>query len=411
MNTEIQDYRLQHWLQAKIATLPINQQMQLKNLRLCNHKTIPQVGVESAVFLLVNNRSEGKFFGQTTCKNTWACPCCTAKMMSKYSAEIGDALEALKAQGYFGFMITFTVPHLRFETCRDVTDRLYKTWNAVFKFSSKARSHGNQFTKFRQYFNIKHRIRVAEYTYGKNGWHPHFHAIFWAKREYKDEILAWQEKLNEFWCYHCRKVTEKFYDERTSDRINVYLENKEYPAVKISTDRDGKILESQSSDYLAGWGADKELTGNYRKKASHANHLTPYQILELAAEGNKKYQDLYIEFCLQVTKKPVHHRVDFSQSGLKKIISLYRQTNACESFILKKKVETAEWQVVCWFTKEQWSELCYLNKFSPILSNLLWLAVNARELIAQFLESFDIYLEHRRHRHADHIENIFNNVA
>ena len=421
MNQEILDYRLQHYLRTVIDKLPINQQIQLKNISKCNQRLIHQNGVEPGVFLLTNNNGQARFFGQVTCKNPWACPTCSAKMMAKYSAEIAIALDLLRTENYFGFMMTFTIPHARFMSCRETTDILYRTWRVCFQKgrSGNIRNSNKRwqpFINFLRDLEIKHRVRCAEYTWGENGWHPHFHAIFWVKRNRINEVLQYESQLNEYWIKTCKEQTLKYWQENNlhgsadahADLFKRYTTfNKEYQSVTISK-RNQKIAESLSSDYIAGWGANKELTGNYRKEASHENHFTPYQILEKAADGNEKMQKLYIEFMLQVTKKPVHHRVDFSQSGLKAKIKLWKKTQQYKECIKKNKQERGRWVVACWFTKQQWLEIFELNRYSPILSNLLWLAANKKELLEEFLNAFNIKLTKRRHLHTDFVEKIFN---
>lgn len=439
MQQEIFDARLQHSLRGFIRELPPNQQLQLKSLRLCNMKIMFQPNVEPAVFLLRNDRAKGeaKFFGQMTCKNPWACPHCSTMMMAKYKEKISSALDALQRQNMFGFMMTFTVPHLKFQSCREVTDILYlsyralwqnawsrrKTKSGVFRSSSKMNS-------FIVENDIQWYVRCAEYTWGhKHGWHPHFHCILWMKRDQvaNFDIQKWQKIINEEWAKRVEKVVLEYWETNhlyESDDLKLRskvllrflkdrLVQEKHPAIKISTTKDGKLLEAKSSDYLCGWGADSELTGNLKKKATHSEHLTPYQILELAADGNQRMKKLYIEFCLQVTRKPVHHRVDM-KAGLKKIIAAWKN---CEEFkkILKKKSESRSkvvWELVCWFSKEQWFRICDLDDRLPMLSNILYLAArNKKELLREYLEFFDIYLIERPHFFGKHVEDIFNSVA
>ena len=408
MQEEIMDYRLQHWLQAKISTLPYSQQIQLRNLKLCNWNTIKQAGAVPAVFLL-HNGTEAKFFGHVSCKNAWACPVCSAKVMSKYASNIGDIIDALDDKGYFGFMMTFTIPHLAFESCRNVTDRLLGTWKRMI--SGCADNKYNPYHKFKKALGVKWNIRVMEYTWGKNGWHPHYHALFFIPKGRQNEVLAWEESLSDYWIKICKGVTSRMYEDDVTEQIfSATTKTGYHNGITISRDDKGKLRRALSSEYICGWGANSEVTGNYRKQASHENHYTPHQILEMASHGNKEMEKLYIEFCLEVTRKPVKCRMKNSQ-GLKKILNEWRQQGKARSYaISKKKAESQAWRVVCWFTSEQWSELCYKNLYSPILSNILWIAVNARELLEEFLAYYDIYLVQTEHFHSRHVENIFNRV-
>lgn len=406
MNQEILDHTLHSYLHKIISKLPLGQAMQLKTLASCGSKIVPRKGLASNVYL-ISNGEHSKFIGQTMCKNTWACPVCSAYMMSKYSSEIASAIEMKRAEGYIAFMVTFSVPHLRFMKCRDVTDILFKTFE-YFRRTAKQKNYrkrsngelGNRTgTVSKQFFeelDITDYVNVCEYTWGVNGWHPHFHMLMWTKKENADSVMKWQEKLNEFWLKTAKRVTqkhlEKFYGEKyTQTVIRLYDRAEKDAGVFISNDN-GKLRESLTSDYVAGWGADKELTGNRRKEASHNGHFTPYQILEKAYYGDKDMEDLYIEFCLQVTRKPVHHRVTWSKNGFKSRITQFRQTEKARDLLKKKESAEMDWYVLCYFTPEQWKEICYFDKFTPLRGNLLFMATFAPDLIPKYLENFDIFL-------------------
>ena len=418
---DVYDARLQHYLKAEIRKLPLNQQMQLKNLKMCNNTLMQQPGVQPAVFLLRNNRNEAKLFGQVTCKNPWACPHCAAVRMHQYSIEIAGAISGLW-KTHRGFMVTFTIPHLRYQSCKEVTDILYNTWRDFFANAFRRRSRTSTCVqKFIKEKEIKHYVRAAEYTYGKNGWHPHFHCIFFVPIKYfNDEILTHQKELNDRWMMCAKRQMIKYWKEKNLhvDRDNHSPEtraqllcanfNEKNPALKIS-EKEGKIYPTESADYILGWGADKELTGNKRKKASHEDHLTPYQILEKAADGDREMRDLYIEFCLNVTRKPVHHRVNFSKTGLKAILTNYLNSENYKATLKKKQ---PSWELVCWFTKQQWFDICEIDRESPFISNIMYLAaINRKDLLIDFLRSFDIELVNCAHLHGQHVLNIFNNVA
>lgn len=423
MNQEIYDWTLHQFLHRALEeNLPLSERLRMKTLISCGKKIAYSHGGVPSVFLASNGQS-AKFFGIAMCKNPWACPCCSAYMMSKYSAEIGVALDALKEQGYFGFMITFTIPHLKFMSCRETTDILYKVrdwFRRVAKQKNNRRrvdgSLGERTeTATRKFFrelDIKHSVTVCEYTYGKNGWHPHFHAIYWVKREFKDEVLKYESALNEEWMAHAKKITLDYWNKNRMNGLGQYLnefyEKCEKEGGLYISKNDGVIAESLSSEYISGWGANRELTGNYRKEASHDGHLTPYQMLDKAYHGDKKMLQLYIEFCQEVTRKPVHHRVIWSQTGLKAIIKTAQQTEKCRE-LLRKKKDAPPWRVVCILSKESWLELQELNRDFPILANVLYLTVKDEILLREYLDYYGIvYDEPESNYFTSHIEDILN---
>lgn len=422
---ESQNYHLQTWLKHEIAKLPYEQQISLKGLKMCARNVLPSnitPSGQSGVFLL-SNGVESKYFGHITCKNTWCCPICTARVMEKRRQRIGAALDAL-GDKLFAFSITFTIPHLRFQSCHEVTDILYETWKRFNNMKSiKGKRAKTQFVEPVQTFfsKIHHYVRVAEYTWGTNGWHPHFHFIFWTDFESAKTIAELKTALQKTWNNEFANVAKIYWKRHNLDRdINRFIDCINHAALKntsesvnFSLEKDGSLFRVQSSAYISGWGGDSEATGNIQKQASHAGHYTPWQILELA-EHDKKFADLYIEFCLEVTKY-VHKRVAYSK-GLKAIIDKYIQTVGYES-VIKKNAATKSlpWRVVCWFTKEQWFTLC--NEHDA-LSNILYLAKKAtynseaEQILFDYIISIigEVYLPDKNYL-SNLVETMFNTVA
>lgn len=423
LNTEIYDRLLHNYLHKLIdERCTVQQKAQLKSLRMCGRNIIKSDAGQTGVFLL-SNKTSSRLFGITMCKNPFACPCCSAHRMAIYSAQIGLALEEMESRGYIGFMVTFSIPHLRYMSCREVTDILYNTYS-YYRRTMKQKNYEKRVdgtlknkkgTVAHQFFldcQIEHSITVCEYTHGKNGWHPHFHALYWTKKENADKILTWEKQLNEFWLQQAKRLTKKYWLEhrtQNEDLINNTLdslyEKCEKDAGLYISKTNGKLAISKSSDYLCGWGADREVTGNYRKKASANDHRTPYQILEDAYNGDEKSADLYIEFCLAVTRKPVHHRVIWSRTGIKSIVVQAEQVKKAREYL--KKNEDENWSVVAWFTCDQWHELCGRHD-APHISNILYLA-RTRYLLYDYLDGCGIEYElPETHYLTQCVENIFN---
>ena len=419
---DILDYKLQHWLFHQIDNLPLEQRLKLKSIRRCSTKPIPTKGEKPAVYLMSNGVT-AKFFGHMTCKNPWACPVCTARVMSKYRSEIATMLDMLRdkkiaGDDFFAIGLTLTIPHLAYMKCKESTDILYNTWK-YFTMKNFKREHGHAYHKFNQEIPIKFKVRVAEYTFGKNGWHPHFHCILWIERKNKDKVLDWQEKLNEFWLKCAKKYTLKYWKENNlhtnidtsledlCDKLYSKLNNK-HPAVKFSTNENGEILECLSSDYITGWGSDKELTGNIRKEASHSDHYTVYQVM-LKAQDDEKYKDIFMDYLFDVTRKPVHHRVRRSP-GLTKMIKNYRNTEGFKKVIEQKKTE--DWRIILFFDSQQWSSLCYDFKNVPVLENILYLALKNVNLLYEYLDSLNVsYYLPIKNNFLQSIEDMFNHKS
>lgn len=398
---DILDYHLQHYLRRFIGRLPKQQQDELKTLRLCGKS---KRNNRDAIYLLASDKGHSRFYGHTTCKNPFACPVCSAKMMEHYRSRIATAIAILHAD-YFGFMGSFTIPHLHFMSCKETMDILRDTWT-YFRMTFK-RKHGHIFHEWKKATNLAHHVKVMEHTWSKRaGWHPHYHMLFWVPRGKEQEAGKWEEQLNEFWLDIAKRKTLQYWKK---NNLHSFLLEKggSYEAVlgrmfkasdlqkgvHFSRDEAGNLREVDSSDYLCGWGADSELTGNVRKEASHSGHMTPYQILN-AAKTDSYMEKIYIDFCLATRTV---HRVDFSQTGLVKMIVAYEKEHGKQSDILQKKRqedgEPIQWRVVAYFDKLQWYELCCLDRNAPVFENILFLARNHIYLLGDYLSSLNIYPE------------------
>lgn len=408
---DILDYQAQHYLRKYIRRLHGDDYKQLKSILYCNQAVAPNVG---AVYLLHDHEEHSMFYGRVTCKNPFCCPVCSSLVMEKYRERINAAIQVLK-RTHFGFMVTLTMPHLGFMSWRETMDILYDAYN-YFSKRQQSRGHGHALHEFHQEYPIDHNVRVCEFTWSKkNGAHPHFHAIWWIPRDKfdNDGILAFENKLDTFWLKTLKRKAIQYWQKnnlhtnllrenetlqdlanrlfRESDQIKYVGAN---VAFKISTDGAGHILEAANGDYISGWGADNELTGNYRKTATYEGHMTPYQILQASFHDDLLIQ-VYLDYCLAVTRKPVHHRVHFSHTGIGKMIDAFLREQSLRE--TKSNVKKKRWEVVTYFDEDEWSQLCDLDDWvAPILANILWFGAYRRDLLSDYLKSLGI--DHTRRR-------------
>ena len=448
MIQEVYDHRLLHFLQKEIRKLPIQDRFQFRSTENCGTKIarLPQIG--EGAFILTNDE-DARIFGVATCKNAWYCPTCAAKLMSKYAADIGCLIDALAEKKQAACMITFTVPHTPLTECDEVFDLLFDTWKS---FVVRGKKNGNAkyylnrndklnrkmvvsdkkmkdiYADFRDYFDCDHYVRVGETTYGKNGWHPHFHALFFVDENKLQELAEWEPKLRKRWIELTKKTYKKIYEklypdtpaenfEKRWEHMQSYLkESPETSGLFISKDKDGKIIRQLSSNYICGWGADQELTGKPKNKTAKDGHYTTHELLETAAQEfnttkGRIFLQEYFKFMFQI-KKHRRPRIKYS-NGTKKIISQWKQTQQYREFLKKKHSEDKRnpWRLLCWFTSKQWSRICEINETQPLIHNILFLASRGdKELISYFLELYDIKNIQAEHPQQKLIEDLYNDV-
>ena len=459
MYEEIVNVRLQRKLKAWLHKHPKMEQ-DFRSLSYCGEKVlVGGDGSEPGVFVL-SNGDDASLFGTTSCKSSWICPYCTAKRMAMFSIQIAMAIDALKVNhNQVAFMLTLTVPHTRGMTCEDTTEILYESWkdfmiNAPSTDDNKwfGWSDRDPMAAFCIHFHCHHRVRVGEYTHGEHGWHPHFHCLFWVDADKFNEVADWEEKLKNHWINivrrrtlcrwdwqklksfsllpdnpsprgQYRKVARLVKSKELADEVKVALDNNrtrleimyrnlnvESQALFISKQDDGSIIEQKSSPYVCGWGADKELTGNYKMKASAEGHETPWQILERAVNNNdEKAFNLFMEYAY-ATRQFRHSRISFSiHSGIKQIIDDWSK-NHSSTYTYKKKSTT--WKVVVWFQKEQWYNMLCTEEATGVglIESILFLATlpEARQRIIDFLRPFGVSPCNRKHSCEEIVEKIYN---
>ncbi len=375
----IEDNALAYFLQGAIKKSDVETRLLLKNIANCGHRLIPAVGVRSGVVVL-SNGERSTFSGTSFCDNVFCCPHCQGRLMVRYAERIRLALENMKDLGYRAIMSTFTFPHLKFLSCRNgvlVLRQMKKN------FLKKQKGTVNQ--NFLDELGIKHYIWAAEFTHGGNGWHPHFHTLFWVKADKFNDVMKWEKPLKIAWLKSARRymkqlmpkyaaVIDKLFDKANNERGGVFF----------SKNSDGSIREMKAADYILGWTANKELTQLENKTAARG-HRTTRQLLEDAYNGSATALKLYLEYCRAVRISPTIRRVQYS-FGFVSMIKKWEQINKAHAYIKKKEI--ADFVPVVWFTPEQWRFICYECNVHT-RTNILYLA-RLPNLLMEYLQNLQI---------------------
>lgn len=393
----------------------------------CGRSMLRLPGIQHGVAVLGNEEGDSTIWGLKNCKNPWSCPVCSAIKMSKTAANISCAIDACeKWYNEVPFMVTLSIQHIIAFTCEQAYQILFKTWSRFYHHGNNSAS--GKYDPFRDFcvdMQCTRRIRATEFTYGKNGWHPHFHCLFFVPKKNLQKVLSWQQKLSDRWskcmAYAMKSVLKD--DKRfPKDFVDKNLKRTPYPEFYISTNDKGKVIQMKSSMYICGWGADAELTKLEFKRAREG-HYTPIQILEKADEVDRQgvpikrniWLTRYYQYSCATLGK---YRVRMSRN-MKTIIQKWKQTNDYIEVYKKKVSEIATRKplhLVVWFTEEQWFDILYLqqsNKERMVIEILkMARAPNARQNITEYLinHGIDISNNHQ-YWNQQLLENIINDVA
>lgn len=106
------------------------------------------------------------------------CPVCNARKRAGQLEALASSTEHVEGSV---LLLTFTVPHDKKTPLADMLDAMSKAWNSSMSARQKRAWEGLGMVGW---------VRSLDYTYGKNGHHPHYHAILYFSEQVDRE--AWE---------------------------------------------------------------------------------------------------------------------------------------------------------------------------------------------------------------------------
>jgi hypothetical protein len=205
-----------------------------------------------------SSNGKAEFTNLWVCGSPWDCPVCSSKISASRSQMVLKAMAFAKAQGFQISLLTLTVPHTIGQSAK-----------AVISALAAARAHWRESRLYRAWAvesGLLGMIWATEVTYGRNGWHPHNHALVFAKTN----IL---EELREQWKISVRR--------QGLGDVNQH-------GYKVD---DG----SRAGEYVSKWGLEHELTRADLKKSRFGGR-SPFQLLRDSLAGDEKAGGLFVEY-------------------------------------------------------------------------------------------------------------------
>lgn len=140
----------------------------------------------------------GHFQGLQTCALSWLCSVCAPKIAERRSGEIAHAMTACQVEGGQVLMPTFTAPHQRKDSLDQTLDRIKKALRTMASWTP--------YRQLQERLAVAGRIIATEITHGEaNGWHPHFHELWFFDRAGVD-LVKLESELYAMWRKACLKV-------------------------------------------------------------------------------------------------------------------------------------------------------------------------------------------------------------
>lgn len=214
-----------------------------------------------------DGKSRAAWKGIKICGNVWGCPVCASRISQTRRAEMNTLLAWARKEGLIPVMLTLTARHGR-------GDRLADLLKAMK--SAKQRLRQRQ-----EWIRLPYvgSVTATEMTYGRSGWHPHFHEIVLLKVEDEAEALAMVAALARAW--------------------RVSLRAFGLDGAAAAFDAQGA---ARAGDYVAKWGAAEEVTLTNSKGGKAGKGETPRELVRRAGAGDAEARELWLEYFAATSK-------------------------------------------------------------------------------------------------------------
>lgn len=250
------------------------------------------------------------------CGSVWTCPVCSRRIGLQRQRHVRMAYEAFIGGAESGgegdrrgdaVMVTFTLRHgagddlaALFERLKGADGLQQKTY-AYKRLVGYKRTVAKVKVKVASELGYVGRVSATEVTYGRNGWHPHLHQLwFFERRLAPGEIERLRSELFAVWRDACLKVGL---------------------AAPLEFSRSGRALgvdvrrALSADEYLTKfgherqWGVEREMASAHVKRARRGGR-TPFQLLADYARGDQAAGGLFRVFAEASLGK---HQLDFSK--------------------------------------------------------------------------------------------------
>jgi hypothetical protein len=270
------------------------------------------------------------YTGLQVCGRVWACPVCSAKIAERRRVDLTTATALAKAKGWQVMLLTLTVPHGLGDDLGTMLDQMMQAWR---KTATERRGKA-----LRKTLDVRGTIRALEVTHGKNGWHPHFHALLFLGQGVTAEQVY--EAYAPLWQTVCTKV------------------GLPEPSLTYGTKVDDG---SHAAAYVSKWGLVAEMTRGHSKKGSHGS-LTPFDLLRCYLDSKcKQSARLFLDYLEAFTGR----RQLYWSNGLRDALGMNAPDMSDEE-IAKTHEERAS--VISELTDEQWRAVIRTRNEAALLN-------------------------------------------
>lgn len=229
------------------------------------------------------------------CKSVWTCPVCSGIIRASRGRDIADGFSYWHGLGFGAYFVTVTIRHSKRDPLKALLDTLSDAWRRVVS--------GSVWKRLRHDWQIEGYTRSLEVTYGVNGWHPHYHFIFFVRVPSSDETASVMRSV----------LFERFVRcLRAAGAAAGNVPNARYGLDVVRVNDDGRVL----ADYVSKISSIAvEMSASALKSGRLPSSFDAFQLLDLSTRWAVR---AWREFCTAIKGK---RSVYFSR-GLREALGL-----------------------------------------------------------------------------------------
>lgn len=223
------------------------------------------------------NEGVAHFANVESCGRVWLCAVCSAKIRARRGDEIAEAVGRHIGKGGGAYFATATLPHDQGDALRASLETLTGAWRFL--------TVGKLYQQEKDRFGILGMIKAVEITHGRNGWHPHIHAVILTEADVPVlDLCEWFARLDARWS---RALTRHGWNPgKQGYRFRLDLVNRSTAAG----------LAAYVTKVQDGAGLGNEIARADLKNGRKSSR-TPFQILaDFGTDGLLRDRDLWLEF-------------------------------------------------------------------------------------------------------------------
>jgi hypothetical protein len=151
-----------------------------------------RVRVQNTVDVRQGPDGRTHYSGLMLCGNVWGCPCCSYKIALGRAGELKQLLELNAERGGSAVFQTFTIRHSWTSDLRGMAKTVSRSFRQLLQ--------GKAYQVLKARLQILGQVRTLETTVGRNGFHPHAHALFISSRQLTPaEVQELGERNAQLW--------------------------------------------------------------------------------------------------------------------------------------------------------------------------------------------------------------------